>query len=513
MKSNRRSVLKRTLGLVKLGLQARGLRWGEAEKRSLAARRMSASLSGMHGLPRKVGQVLSMSSRVETRVAMAGLGRGEGVVAIEEIRDTLEHEWRCPPEEVLASIEPEGLSASLGQVHRARLRDGRDVAIKVRLPGIEEAVRSDLRGLGWLGAPLGMIKGIFDLGAYQAFMEGALEEELDYRQEARNQRDMASRAPHGLIVPEVVSELSTSCVLTMGWEEGSGLEEARGWSVGERRRLAGTLLEHFLHQAFETGLVHADPHPGNYAFRRERGEARVVLYDHGSVLRLTDRERLLVLRLIEGACRRDAAEDPLALLVELGFNRDLLHPLREKIPPLCTVLFEPFAQVAPFDLSTWERGGRARDILGEDRMQFRAAGPPRLVFFLRALEGLCFYLRELGEPVSWGRPFQLVRDRHLSDAQALPLSEAEEGGSSYSSLATSLHVQIDEQGTTRARVSLPAASIERLPELMEENVLTAIRRRGLDLEEMVREARRGGYAPGEIFQLEEDGKCMRVWLE
>ena len=100
-------------------------------------------------------------------------------------------QWNCDPETVFSEIEPHGRAASLGQVHRATLRDGRTVAIKVQYPGIRQAVEADLKMLGWLSKPVGDLRRGFDLTDYRGAIRDSLDEELDYVREAEHQRRYA----------------------------------------------------------------------------------------------------------------------------------------------------------------------------------------------------------------------------------------------------------------------------------------------------------------------------------
>jgi predicted unusual protein kinase regulating ubiquinone biosynthesis (AarF/ABC1/UbiB family) len=292
---------------------------------------------------------------------------------------------------VLGDIDPVGRAASLGQVHRARLRDGTSVAVKVQYPGIREAVRSDLNLLGWLSAPVGNLRRGFDMRAYRRVLRQCLDEELDYRHEADNQAAFFrfAGAEPGLAVPELFPEFVTETVLVSSWEDGDDWDTVRAkWTVDEKRRLAEELLAVFLRGIFDRGMMHADWHPGNVRFRRGGRSPQVLLYDFGCVLRMPRQQSDALLRLIRATMRED--ESPWPPMIALGFDREFLEPIAAKLPALCRVLFEPFLVEYRYDLADWRLAERVGDILGDDRWNFRIAGPADLILLLRAWHGATY---------------------------------------------------------------------------------------------------------------------------
>ncbi len=482
--------------------------------RERAARHLSTRLGRLRGLPQKVGQMLTMSSDEDRNAIFEPLGNQAEPLPFSELSPLLERAWGKPHGQVVKAIDERGLAASLGQVHRAFLHDGREVAVKIQYPGMKQAIETDLDTLGWIAKPVGNLHAGFDMQAYRGTLRQGLEQELDYRIEAKNQRELSLAAEGlALVVPEVVNELSDELVLTTSWEDGDSLAEAEGWPQAEKQRLAQALLEQFLTFAFERGILHSDPHPGNYRFRRSAQGPSVILYDYGCVYRIPERERLLMLRLVASAAALSAQDDPYPLLVELGFDAELLRPLRAKLPAVCRVLFEPFGSQGQFDMSGWNPSGRLEDVLGEDRLNFRIAGPARLLFFLRAYQGLLYYLRRLGEPVLWSGPLRKLLERHGRAARALELAEPVDPSTTFNALAKHLRIEVRQDSALKAQITLPASAVERLEDFLEPEVHERIAARGIHVDEVIRKARRSGYAPSKLFELEESSKSFAVWLE
>lgn len=488
---------------------------GEESVRERAKQHLRERMGEMHGLAQKAGQLMTLSLDEDLERAYAPLTNRAEPLPAELMLAELAKAWDQAPGEVLDDFAEEGLAASLGQVHQARFEDGTLVAVKVAYPGIREAVTNDLRLLGWLDQPARRKLAGLDFGAYQAELQRDLEEELDYRKEAANQSEYAAKAlPAGdVVVPAVHGEWTRANVLVMDWQESVSIEEARQWNRPRRLELAKLLVRHFLHMIFEHGLLHADPHPGNYGFRvGPDGKPRLVLYDYGSVIRISLQQRLALLQLIEGA--RDHRGQPLKALAAMGFNKELLLPIAEQLPALCDVLLEPFLVDRPYRLASWDRKRRVDDILGENRWNFRLSGPPPLMFLMRGFHGLIYYLDRLDVDVDWAQLYRPVAAK-LATARALFRPPAvKESGADFAALARSLRVAVYRDGAQTVGVTFQARAVENLVDLMGEDLAERCAARGIDLEAILREARINGYRPGPLFKLEEDdGKSYRVWLE
>ncbi|QDU95430.1 ABC1 kinase family protein [Lignipirellula cremea] len=509
--------IQRTAGYAGLAASALSVRRAtSARARSSAQDHLCQRLGRLHGLPQKVGQMLSFTSnpeKLDAAEAFAPLQESAEPLPWPTIARILAAAWGRPVLEVLAEVDTKGHAASLGQVHQARLLDGTEVAIKVQYPGIRQAVQTDLKALGWLSLPLGNLRRGFDLEAYRLVIGSCLATELDYQQEAAQQDAMGRdwEADEAVIVPRVVQELSDETVLVTQWESGDHWTEVpAAWSPGERRRLANTLLRFFLQGLFHHGRMQADWHPGNFRFRRNGGNPQVVVYDFGCLVRPEPRQRLLLARLIRATVQQD--ESPWPLMRELGFQENWLQPLAGKLPAVCRLLLEPFCTRRPYDLHDWKLAERMEAVLADDRWNFRFAGPPGLVFVLRAFHGVIHYLQGTGEPIDWHAAVQETLAPLQSQIENLAVT-AGEPVVACTSVATWLRVRVVREGRTQVQLSQPAMGIERLEELLDDELKQRILLAGIDLQKSVEAVRSRGYAPGPVFELVDEEKEVRVWLE
>ncbi len=501
------------LGLAKDAWQ---LKWSSSDKvREHARKHLLERLGRLRSLPQKLGQMIGFShAQGEAADDFSKLEEGGEPLPLATIQPILESEWRRPLSQIVREISPQANAASLGQVHRATLHDGREVAIKVQYPGMREAILFDLKMLGWLSVPLGNLQRGFDLDGYRATILSDLERELDYRQEAAFQREFSAWGASSdfLIVPQVIDELSTAKVLVSRWEEGDHWREVQqSWSPAEQQSLGRKLVEFFHEGLFGRGILHADLHPGNVRFLRSGEQVRLLLYDFGCVYRPSETDRLALLRLIRTTCQHD--ESPYALFRLLGFREDFLRALDRKLPALCKVLFEPYSADCAYDIRDWRLGERVSDVLGEDRWNFRMAGPPELIFLMRAFHALIYYLEGLQACTSWSHVIRPLLKRYADDMQNLQLPKSEHVAQSFAGLAEWLRIRVTDDGATKVQITYRASAIDDLETLIDKDLQERLLKQGIQIKELVSSVRRRCYAPGDVFRLVEGSKEVAVWLE
>jgi len=247
-------------------------------KRGSGAADYAAEVLGtLRGLASKVGQTLSYvdgiipeAQRESYERAMSKLRDATPRSAPEAIRQVIEEELGAPVERLFSSFEDRAFaSASIGQVHRATLADGRAVAVKVQHPGIAHAVESDLQNVGLMEGLVTTLgpKGINAKAAYDE-VAARFREELDYELEAERQ-GFFGRLHAGdprIRIPTVIAERSSRRVLTSELVTGLSFDAALGESAEQRERWAETLWRFVFKGNLVGGMFNADPHPGNYLF-------------------------------------------------------------------------------------------------------------------------------------------------------------------------------------------------------------------------------------------------------
>jgi predicted unusual protein kinase regulating ubiquinone biosynthesis (AarF/ABC1/UbiB family) len=256
------------------------------------ATRIVETLGELKGAAMKVGQMLSLHEGLlppEVAAVLRSLQREAPRVPFEvmeyEIRGQLKDF-----DQLFESLEPEAFAAaSIGQVHRGRLRDGRPVAAKIQYPLIEEIIKADLKNLKTVLQALFSLFSEVDFDPVWRELRDTLFEELDYANEAENMRRMAelhASVPE-ILIPGVIEEASTRRVLTMEYLAGIPPERACSEEFDQalKNRWGIALFEFQLRGLFEQRVLHADPNLANFSFLKD---GRVIVYDFGCVTRVPD---------------------------------------------------------------------------------------------------------------------------------------------------------------------------------------------------------------------------------
>jgi predicted unusual protein kinase regulating ubiquinone biosynthesis (AarF/ABC1/UbiB family) len=374
------------------------------------AERLVAESAELRGAFMKLVQMLSMRTDLLPPEALDVLSVVQSQVPpmpFARVREVLERELGVPLARRFRRFEPEAFAAaSLGQVHRAELPGGEAVAVKVQYPGVADTVRQDIKNVRALVRALTAIvrdvmRQDFDREEVVAELEARLSEELDYEREAANVERFRGlfRDDPEVRIPRVHRALSTRRVLTMELLEGYPLQdiEAPGVDEGLKRWVAEKLFRLLWQQVLEFGVLHGDPHPGNYLVTHH---PTIGLLDFGSVRVFEPDIRRSYLRLARAILARDDAEIG-AACVALGLAPGDPAPLVEIMHIVC----EPLERDAPFDPRDYDllaRGMKVTQVALAHRI-FRSPGHP--VLLLRALAGLDGHLKNLGAVLDWHRIF------------------------------------------------------------------------------------------------------------
>jgi predicted unusual protein kinase regulating ubiquinone biosynthesis (AarF/ABC1/UbiB family) len=264
-----------------------------------AAERMVETLGRMKGAALKVGQLASFIDteflppeyRELYQEKLAALRTSAPPMPWKKVSKVLEEEWDEPVEELFEDFEHEAAAAaSIGQVHRALLPDGRRVAVKVQYPGVADAIRADMENAGMLLRLARALAPGLDAKAAAAELKERVTEELDYEHEAQSQRAFARgyRGHPFVHVPEVVTRLSRDRVLVTEWVDGLGFEQVKQLPQPERDRFGEIVFRFCFGSVYHLQHFNADAHPGNYILLED---GRVAFLDFGMTKHL-DKEQI-----------------------------------------------------------------------------------------------------------------------------------------------------------------------------------------------------------------------------
>ena len=276
----------------------------------------------------KLGQILSTRADLLPPAYLDALARLQDQVEpfpYEDVERTIREDLGVRISHAFVEFDKLPIAAaSLGQVHRAVLRGGREVAVKVQRPGIHEQIEKDLSAFHEIAAVIDRIGAARNMDAARVVDEfkRTLMSELDYREEARNLVTIAHqlRDFENIVVPLPVDDFTTARVLTMDYVAGTKITAVSRveWTEVDGSTLAEDLFRAYLQQILIDGVFHADPHPGNVLLTPDR---RIALIDLGMVGRISStlQEQLFKLILAIGEGRGDDAAE---ILISLGERRE-----------------------------------------------------------------------------------------------------------------------------------------------------------------------------------------------
>lgn len=305
-------------------------------------------------------------------------------------------------------------AASLGQVHRAVLPDGTDVACKLQYPDMSSAVEADLRQLAWaFGVYRSYDKAIDPSGVFEE-LSARLREELDYIREARHLRlydEMLAQEP-SVHIPPVHEEFSSQRLLTMTWVHGTPLIDfiRGGASMQDRETVAQNMFRAWYVPFYNYGVIHGDPHFGNYTIREDLG---INMLDFGCVRFFQAKFVKGVIDLYEAL---QTGDDDLAVSAyeAWGFT-DINRELIDVLHVWASFIFQPLLEDKPRLISESNTGEYGAEVARNVHQELKRVGgvklPREFVFMDRAAIGLGSVFLHLDAEINWHRMFnELIHD-------------------------------------------------------------------------------------------------------
>jgi predicted unusual protein kinase regulating ubiquinone biosynthesis (AarF/ABC1/UbiB family) len=304
-------------------------------------------------------------------------------------------------------------AASLGQVHRATGTDGRSLACKLQYPDMQSAVEADLKQLRWIFSLYERYDSAISTKQIHAEIGERLREELDYELEAKHARlyhDILADEPN-VHIPEVVPALSTKRLLTSTWLEGQPILSFVEGHADQRNRLAMNMFKAWYVPLYYYGVIHGDPHLGNYTVRP--ADDTINLLDFGCV-------RVFPPSFVEGvidlynALRTDDRDLAVHAYETWGF-RNLSHDLVEVLNIWASFIYAPILEDTVRTIGETNHGVYGRETAEKVHLRLREVGgvevPREFVFMDRAALGLGSVFLHLKAEINWYQLFQeLIAD-------------------------------------------------------------------------------------------------------
>jgi aarF domain-containing kinase len=313
------------------------------------------------------------------------------------LREMVRNELGGDPEDIFESFDTQAFAAAtIGQVHRARLKSGEDVAVKIQYPGIASTIDADMRNLHALLFPARLGKHWNSVKGLLGEIQRTLHLETDYKHEANNLRDVNNLFPEGdgIVIPRVFESYSTNRVLTTEYVPGMLLDQFLATRPDqETRDRFGSKLIRASFRMYYSGISHMDPHSGNYIFMED---GRLGVLDFGCVQRYDVKE----IELMKSFFRRLIDGDTSALADFLRVagvdkrksrNADAI----EQVEAFIQWTNEPLRQSGPFDFGDPARIREGIEILGRICSKRYAKSDPKYLYTTRSSLGMTAMLLRL----------------------------------------------------------------------------------------------------------------------
>ena len=359
------------------------------------ARRVADQLAKLRGAAMKVGQLVSMETGDLLPPALAEilarLRSDARAMPKAQVASVLEANWGKGWEKQFKHFSYTPLAAaSIGQVHRAQTRDGRDLAIKIQYPGVRESIDSDVDNVAGLLRLSGLLPRDMDIKPLLGDAKRQLQDEADYLQEGdylQRYRALLEESPQYLI-PGLHPELTTHQVLAMDYVGGVPLETLVDSPQATRDRVAELLFGLLLREVFEFRLVQTDPNFANYRYDSETQQ--LILLDFGATRPYKVNMARDFRRLITGAMKSDRVAMAKACMDIGYFDESTPERHKEAVLDIGMDALEPFCQPSSYDFSTTDLPERVRSrglSLGVDRT-FWTIPPADAMLLQRKFGGL-----------------------------------------------------------------------------------------------------------------------------
>ena len=363
-----------------------------AESAMNNAKHIVKAMGEMKGAAMKVGQLISTDPDLlssEFSDALSSLQRNAPPMDYDSLVSQVETAFDRPFSDLFSFFDPEPIgSASIGQVHRAKLHNGQSVAVKIQYPGVADCIDSDLRNIRML---LSIGKSIIAPQRADELIEEArntILDESDYEKECQNIQRFRKRYKHNteLRIPRPYPKWTRKTVLTMEYMEGIPLEDALlTISSQERDRIARALVEFYVlsfHLHFE---VHGDPHPGNLLVDSSN---RLILLDFGCVKRFKPDTADMILRFLID-CQRNDTQSAIVRMKEMGFGQpDTKWPSVDTMNEYLNLILKPVLVDEDFELASFEVGPLIRKYMVKHPQLIKLVPPAELLIYFRVLGGL-----------------------------------------------------------------------------------------------------------------------------
>lgn len=509
-------MLKTIKNLSSLAFQAVKLRRSDSRFMEQKSANLILQLLGQEkGMALKIAQMMGSSDEAIKEMKALTEGQSLEAISLDEIGALIQERYQGKVDEIFVRVDEASWVASLGQVHKCRLKkyEGQFV-LKILYPGIKKKLEDQLKLLGLfgqIGSKTKLRKWGFDISDYLNNFQRSLEIETDYLNEIKNLKLFHEfNQKREVIYPEVIEEYSTSELLITSLVPGITIESFKKLAEPKtKRKFNKNFLMLYLRQLLKDGFVQGDTHQGNFYIHQDTP----VFLDFGHFLSLTEIERKALRRIFAGLVFQNH-EGLIDQLVELGFERKKIELVEDKLPMFITCIFRPFIENKIFDTSNWEPRKDIDALLGEDKWWVRSSGDARFFQLIRSFWGIYLLIKNVHGSINWHMcALEILGEVDPSLLNLKPSHKLDLKNTKESFLSTALKVQVFKKEVLAVDLTFPARSVFSIGDLIDSSTLSKLEKRKIDLNEIQANAIKNQLSPGILFELEDDEKTFKVFLQ
>lgn len=509
-------MLKTIKNLSGLAIQSVLLKKSDDQFLDQKSARMIVQLLGQErGIALKIAQMMGSNEAAMEEFKKLTEGENLQAIPLEEIGEVIQERMNGRVDDFYERVEEAKWVASLGQVHRCRLKNRVGwFALKVLYPGIRKRLEDQLKLLGlfgMLGSKTKLKKWGFDISDYLDNFQHALDKETNYEHEARNlEKFHQYNCNRQVYYPEVVKELSSSELLVTSLMDGMTVEGYTNFADHRSKKsFSESFLMTFLRQLIIDGFIQGDTHTGNFYIHNDKP----VFLDFGHFLELTNNEKDALTKILSMLVS-NKQYPVLPIMHDLGFDTEKLKIIEEKLPVFIQAMFKPFLLNSPFSLSAWKPKEDIESLLGENKWWIRSSGDARFFQLVRSFWGVFMLLKQVGAPINWHQCAREVLaeagvDLGNTAAQVLSSRLAMDNSKIESN---NLSVQVYRDGKVSVNLTFPSKAVFHLEDLVDNETRKKLEERSINIEDIKNKAIEKNLAPHVLFELQDDNKKFLVRL-
>lgn len=469
---------------------------------------LASTLGSTPGVPAKFAQFIQMLDDSALNINKSH----PEPLPLDFINDYLQQE---SPElfRQVVEIDKEPLVASLSQVHKVKLKDQSELAVKFQFPDIAPEIETQFQVIEKALKLSPAAKFGLNTEEWISYFKSSLRLELDYKAELNNQKECFryfSMFEH-IQIPNVYPEYSSNKILVQEFCQGLSLDQIVQLDTDKKQLIANKLTEFIFHSLFNLNLVHGDLQPQNWSYNLE--DNKIIVYDFGSMIQISDKWKNAFLKLVKSAIENNQDLATEALL-DLEFDSEKLKLYKDSALPLVQALIHPLVSSDFWNPKDWNLAVQIDKILDDKKWWFRTSGSPWFLHFMRTIGYWAISIEKLQVSVPVRFIFNRITHQQtpISDLSGF-INTSINVSNKTSTKAKNLFVRVSEKGNDLVSIEMPVVAVDDLENLVSDDTKRKIEESGYNLLDIKNKIQKSGYSAQEVLNINLNEKNYLIWIK